>query len=100
MYSANLWKDFDFKSNDPYEVCLKEWFEANDILAKEMNILEYFKLINSEESHQYGYGACLIGDFKLDNERGADNLHFGGIIETLESFENYKQYLAIKRIEF
>lgn len=76
VYSANLWKDFDFKSNDPYEVYLKEWFEANDILAKEMNMPEYFKLINSEKSHQYGYRACLIGDFKLDNKRGADILSF------------------------
>jgi len=75
-YSANLWKDFDFKSDDPYEEFLKEWYEVNDKLAKEMNMLEYFKLINSEESHQYGYGAYLIGDFKLDNERGADILSF------------------------
>lgn len=76
VYSANLWKDFDFKSDDPYEKYMLEWFEANDLMSKEMNLLEYFKLINSKESHQYGYGTYLIGDFKLDNERGADILSF------------------------
>jgi hypothetical protein len=45
-------------------------------MSKEMNLLEYFKLANSRESHQYGYGTYLIGDFKLDNERGADLLSF------------------------
>lgn len=76
VYSADLWKDFDFKSDDPYGKYMVEWFEANDIMAKEMNLLEYFKLINSRESHQYGYGTYLIGDFKLDNERGADILSY------------------------
>lgn len=75
-YSAELWKDFDFKSEDPYEEYTRSWFEAKDQMAKEINLLEYFKLINSQESHQYGYGTYLIGDFKLDNERGADILSF------------------------
>lgn len=76
VYSAYLWKDFDFKSDDPYEKYILEWFGARDVMSNEMNMLEYFKLINSPESHQYGYGTYLIGDFKLDNERGADILSF------------------------
>lgn len=76
VYAANLWKDFDFKSEDPYEKYAVEWAEAEDKLAKEMNLLNYFKVMNSRESHQYGYGVYLIGDFKLDQERGADILSF------------------------
>lgn len=76
VYSADLWKDFDFESDDPYEKYMLEWFEAKDMMAKEMNMLTYFKLINSPESHQYGYGTYLIGDFKLDNNRGADILSY------------------------
>jgi len=76
LYSAKLWKDFDFKSDDPYEVYVNKWFEAKDKMAIKMNLLDYFKLINNRESHQYGYGTYLIGDFKLDNERGADILSF------------------------
>lgn len=75
-YSAELWKDFDFKSDDPYEKYLLEWLDANEKLVKEMNLLNYFQLMNSPESHQYGYGSYLIGDFKLDNERGADILSY------------------------
>lgn len=76
VYSSELWMDFDFKSDDPYETYLNNWLEAKDKMAVNMNLLDYFKLINGRESHQYGYGAYLIGDFKLDNERGADILSY------------------------
>lgn len=75
-YSADLWKDFDFESDDPYQKYLTAWLEADDKMALEMNMLEYFKLINSRETHQYDYGAYLIGDFKLNDDRGADILSF------------------------
>jgi hypothetical protein len=76
VYSTELWKDFDFKSDDPYEKFVSAWFEETDKMAKEMNMLEYFKLANGRETHQYGYGIYLLGDFKLDNERGADILSY------------------------
>ena len=76
VYSAQLWKDFDFKSDDPYENYATSWFEANDRMSREMNMLDYFKVMNSRESHQYNYGVYLIGDFKLDNDRGADILSY------------------------
>lgn len=76
VYTAELWKDFDFQSNDPFDTYVSEWLKNNDLLAKEMNLLNYFKLINSPESHKYGYGTYLIGDFKLDDERGADILSY------------------------
>ncbi len=75
-YSNQLWNDFDFQSNDPYEDYVNTWLEAADQQAKQMNLLAYFKQINSRESHQLGYGIYLIGDFKLDNYRGADILSY------------------------
>jgi hypothetical protein len=73
-YTKRLFKDFDFQSEDPYNEFVENWLKYEDKLANQMNMLDYFKLINSKESHQYGYGAYLVGDFKLDNERGADIL--------------------------
>lgn len=75
-YTAQLWEGFDFESEDPFEKYVKAWFEANDKMAKEMNLLSYFKIMNSEESHRANYGTYLIGDFKLDQERGADILSY------------------------
>lgn len=71
-YTNALFKDFDFQSDDPYETYYKDWFDQEDKIIPKVNLLDYFKHINSKESHQYGYGVYLVGDFKLDNERGAD----------------------------
>jgi hypothetical protein len=50
------------------------WYQYNDELTKDTSLLEYFHYLNSEETHQYAYGAYLTGDFKLENFRGADAL--------------------------
>jgi len=73
-YVEKLFADFDFNSEDPYEQYLKEWLTEDDKLVTKTNLLEYFKYMNSRESHLYGYGAYLVGDFKLDSMRGADIL--------------------------
>ena len=75
-YTSELWKDFDFKSDDPYESYVRNWLGETDKLTKSMTLLDYFKLDNSRETHQYNYGLYLIGDFKLDSERGADILSY------------------------
>lgn len=71
-YAKTLFKDFDFQSEDPFEKYYKDWFEQEDKIIPKVNLLDYFSHINSKESHQYGYGVYLVGDFKLDHLRGAD----------------------------
>ena len=73
-FTENLFKDFDFRSNDPMDSLYRAWYTAQDELVSKTNLLEYFKQMNTREAHQYGYGAYLVGDFKLDNGRGADIL--------------------------
>jgi len=73
-YTNALFKDFDFQSEDVYHQYVKDWLGNEDKIIPKVNLLEYFKHINSKASHQYGYGAYLVGDFKLDNERGPDIL--------------------------
>jgi len=73
-YTNALFKDFDFQSDDPYNTYVFDWIGEDEKLIPKVNLLDYFKHFNSRESHQYGYGAYLIGDFKLDSLRGADIL--------------------------
>lgn len=73
-YFKNMFKDFDFKTNDTIWKIYKKWFEYEDRLPSKMNLLKYLKRINSREYHRLEYGAYLVGDFKLDNQRGADIL--------------------------
>lgn len=76
IYTKKLYKDFDFQNNDPYRQMTLKWYEGESEIIPKTDLLDYFKHLNSRESHLYGYGAYLVGDFKLDNERGADILSF------------------------
>lgn len=76
IYTEKLYKDFDFQNNDPYRQMTLKWYEGESEIIPKTDLLDYFKHLNSRESHLYGYGAYLVGDFKLDNERGADILSF------------------------
>ncbi|PKP32698.1 MAG: hypothetical protein CVU00_11420 [Bacteroidetes bacterium HGW-Bacteroidetes-17] len=73
-YTATLFKDFDFKSDDPYNKMVFDWIEAENKVIPKVNLLNYLKHTNSREYHQYDYGVYLVGDFKLPNARGADIL--------------------------
>ncbi|MBZ9731009.1 DUF5694 domain-containing protein [Salegentibacter sp. JZCK2] len=73
-YIAKLARDYDFKSNDSLHQISTEYFKAINKLPAKMNLLEYFKKLNSREHHQYVLGSYLTGDFKLGEDRGADVL--------------------------
>ncbi len=90
-YFENFFKDFDFKSDDPYEIYAREWLDYNDKMVSKTNLLEYFKEMNSKEYHQYDYGSYLIGDFKLDDTRGADILSVWWYNRNLRIFRKIQQ---------
>ena len=91
-YMKALWEDFDFQSDaDPYSDIYKKWFEEESKLVSKVHLLEYFKYMNSRESHEYGYGAYLIGDFKLGEYRGADLISFWWYNRNLRIFRNIQR---------
>ena len=91
-YMKELWKDFDFQSDaDPYTDMFRAWFEDDSKLVSKVPLLEYFKYMNSRESHQYGYGAYLIGDFKLGEFRGADLVSVWWYNRNLRIFRNIQR---------
>ncbi len=73
-FLAALFKDFDFKSEDKFDEVYAQMYKYDDVLAKRLSVKDYISYLNSEESHKLGYGAYLVGDFKLSNSRGADIL--------------------------
>jgi len=90
-YIENLFEDFDFQNDDPYNQFTGKMYEEEKKLIPKTNLLEYFKHMNSLESHQYGYGAYLVGDFKLDDLRGADILSVWWYNRNLRIFRKLQQ---------
>jgi len=91
VYINNLFKDFDLQSDDPYNQYVMDWYKEQDKLVSQTNLLDYFKLTNSKEWHDYGYGAYLVGDFKLENNRGADILSMWWYNRNLRIFRNLQK---------
>nr|WP_315193550.1 DUF5694 domain-containing protein [uncultured Flavobacterium sp.] len=95
-FIKNLKKDYDFVNVDFYNESYKKWFEYENELATKMNLLKYLKHINSREYHQLGYGSYLIGDFKLDNNRGADMLSIWWYSRNLRIFRKLQEIKSSK----
>lgn len=91
IYFQKMFKDFDFESSDKYNAMYKKWYDYEDKLPKETNLLKYFKHLNSRETQNFGYGAYLIGDFKLDNGRGADILSIWWYNRNLRIFRKLQE---------
>jgi Family of unknown function (DUF5694) len=91
VYFQKLFKDFDFQNTDKYNQMYTDLFSYYDKLPAKMNLLKYMKIINSEENHKLGYGAYLVGDFKLDNHRGADILSIWWYNRNLRIFRKLQE---------
>lgn len=88
VYFENYFKDYDFKSDDPFDKMTENWLDYENRIISKVNLLDYFKHMNSKESHQYDFGSYLIGDFKLDDYRGADILSIWWYNRNLRIFRN------------
>lgn len=86
-----LFDQYDFRSDDPYNRMAFEWIQYSDKAISRGTLLEFFKWLNSPESHQYGYGAYLTGDFKLGETQGADVLSVWWYNRNLRIFRKIQQ---------
>ena len=92
VYIQQLFEDHDLiESSDPITEKYNEWYNYDEELSLKMNLLDYFKYMNSEECHMFDYGGYLIGDFKLDNHRGADILSIWWYNRNLRIFRNIQK---------
>lgn len=84
-----LFNGWDFSSDDKMSKRYTEWYEYDDRLANEINLLSYFKFMNEEKNIRRMHGAYLVGDdFKLDEHRGADALALYWYTRNLRIFRN------------
>lgn len=91
QYFREMFKDFDFVNEDKYIGFYKDWYNYEQGLQSQMPLLEYFKHINTKKYHQVDYGAYLVGDFKLDEHRGADILSIWWYNRNLRIFRKLQE---------
>src|SRR5690625_860555 len=94
IFTDDLFEDYDFISDDPFSKIYKEWYTYLDHLILEMDLLSYYKLINSEEYDNYYNGHYLLGDFNVDTHRGADALAVYWINRNLRMFRNIQNLVS------
>ena len=90
-YVAKMAENYDFQSSDPFHQMSTEYLNAVNKLPAKMNLLQYFKKLNSLEHHQYVLGTYLTGDFKLDEQRGADVLSIWWYNRNLRLFRKIQE---------
>ncbi|CAM2781179.1 hypothetical protein DRF59_04350 [Chryseobacterium flavum] len=86
-FFKKLSKDYDFRSDDPISQQFTAFYKSSEP-KNFKSLLDTFTYMNSKESHQYGYGAYLSGDFKLREYDGADMLALYWYSRNLRMFRN------------
>ncbi|QXU47782.1 hypothetical protein KYG33_13340 [Chryseobacterium sp. D764] len=86
----NLSKDYDFKSDGAISQQFISFFKSSEP-KNFKSLLDTFTYMNSKESHQYGYGAYLSGDFTLREFDGADMLALYWYSRNLRMFRNIQK---------
>jgi len=88
-FLEELYKDWGYGGEDEMSKRYKEWYEYDDRLANELNLLDYFKYMNEDKTIKRMHGAYLVSDaFKLDEHRGADALALTWYTRNLRIFRN------------
>lgn len=86
-----IYADWDFQSDDTISKAYSQYYKKKDALILQMNLLDYFKLANSDKNLNRGYGVYLVGDFKLGDTRGADALAMHWYSRNLRIFRHIQQ---------
>lgn len=89
-FFKNLSRDYDFKSDDLISQEFTNFFRSSEP-KNFKSLLDTFIYMNSKESHQYGYGAYLSGDFTLREHDGADMLALYWYSRNLRMFRNIQK---------
>jgi hypothetical protein len=97
VYFNTFFEGYDFESNDPMDKMTENWYNYDDTLMAKLSLLDYLKHINSQEYHRYDFGSYLVGDFKLDDYRGADILSIYWYNRNLRIFRNIQKISKNKK---
>lgn len=90
-YFRDFFEKYQVKTDDEFVAMYQEWYSYDDKLAARLKLLDYFKYMNSEEVHKLGFGSYLIGNFKAEENRGADILSIWWYNRNLRIFRKLQQ---------
>ncbi|WP_432410350.1 DUF5694 domain-containing protein [Rasiella sp. SM2506] len=88
IYLKKITGDVNWDYKEPLWKGFENWMAYDDKLIPKIKLTDYFKYMNSKESHQYGYGIYLLGNFKTENNQGADHLSIWWYNRNLRIFRN------------
>lgn len=84
---------YDYKSDDPWSSRYTTFYDYETQMTLKASLLDNFKYMNSGKVLRRGWGAYLVGDFRLGEHKGADVLSIGWYDRNLRIYRN------IQRIE-
>jgi len=84
----NVFQGYDYKSEDRYSAKYNEWYDRDDKITLDNDLLTYFKHMNSDKVIDRGWGAYLIGDFKNQDYKGTDALMLNWYSRNLRIYRN------------
>jgi hypothetical protein len=93
-YTDALFRDYDFKSDDPLNQMGIDYINEENKMVSKVNLKDYIAHMNSRDSHRFGYGFYLAGDFKLGGFRGADVLSSWWYNRNVRIFRNIQKMTA------
>ncbi len=83
--------EYDFQSEDYMDQQYAKLYALEDELKLKTSMLAYFKHMNSDKMLTLNYGSYLVGDFKLDKNRGTDALALYWYNRNLRIFSNIQK---------
>ncbi|MEM6805126.1 MAG: DUF5694 domain-containing protein [Bacteroidota bacterium] len=84
----SMYKDWDYRSESEMSKRYFELYDADDRLALDNSLLDYFKHMNTDKSINRGWGAYLVGDFKNGSYEGADAMAVSWYSRNLRIYRN------------
>jgi len=74
IFYKSLSSKIDWEVKDPYWDMAVKYLDNNEKELKDVNLLDYFKDMNSRRNHNFNYGLYLTGNFSSGGYQGADHL--------------------------
>lgn len=87
----SIYNDWDFSNDSPIDQAYDRLYDIEDEILVNSTLLDYFKYENSPHRIKRGHGAYLIGDFELDDHRGADALAMHWYARNLRIYRNIQK---------
>lgn len=86
-----MYHEWDFQSDEYWSTQYDQYYVWDDSLSLQMDLLSYFQYMNKRDVLERGFGAYLVGDFNLGDQRGADALSMHWYNRNLRIYRNIQQ---------